>query len=540
LNNCGKRIGEQSKEASRWKREFPLAFYPSRQIFPYKIPQSLRDAGAKLCHYASAKFKTTMTNEYLPVELAEFERLLGMPNNDPTGLAGYFNAGEIWVSRVPARLDVMGGIADYSGSNVCEAVLGRGMLMALQPRNDRTLRIRTVQAGSRSLPVETRIPLSYFTSGDGLSGYAEIRDLCRSNPLTSWAAYIGGCIFTLLKEEPVKLPYGFSMLLLSAVPMNVGIGSSAAVEIGALSCLNAYLGLDLAPARIARLGQIAENHVVGAPCGIMDQISVTSGREGKMTHILCRPGSVVGEVEIPPGTGFVGISSMVRHSVAGNPYGDTRIGAFMGKKIINDIRARTGRAALDYLTELTPDELKHFAAEIPDELLGSEFLDKYKTHDDPATKIQPDATYRVAGPTRHPVEENQRVLKFMESLRAAKKGDEKALATAGACMFAAHESYRNNCHLSVDEVDFLVEAVRKRGPESGLYGAKITGGGTGGTVAIFGKVEALREHVPHIATEFSRRVGVMPDIFEGTSPGAVEFGARRYLFQANGWQRFTA
>ena len=37
------------------------------------------------------------------------------------------------------------------------------------------------------------------------------------------------------------------------------------------------------------------------------------------------------EVAIPPGTGFVGINSMVRHSVAGNPYSDTRIGAFMGK-----------------------------------------------------------------------------------------------------------------------------------------------------------------------------------------------------------------
>lgn len=482
-----------------------------------------------------------MMNEILPVELVEFERLLGMPNNDPTGLAGYFNAGEVWVSRVPARLDVMGGIADYSGSNVCEAVLGRGMLMALQPRNDRTLRIRTVQAGQRNLPVETRIPLDYFTSGDGLTGYAEVRALCRTNPLVSWAAYIGGSIFTLLKEEPVKLPFGFSMLLLSAVPMNVGIGSSAAVEIGALSCLNAYLKLELAPARIARLGQIAENHVVGAPCGIMDQISVTSGRAGKMTHILCRPGKVVGEVEIPPGTGFVGISSMVQHSVAGNPYGDTRIGAFMGKKIINEIRARTGREALDYLTELTPAELQaQFAGEIPEELVGSQFLEKYKTHDDPATKIQPDATYRVAGPTRHPVEENQRVLKFMECLRAAKGGDGRALATAGECMFAAHESYRNNCHLSVEEVDFLVEAVRKRGPESGLFGAKITGGGTGGTVAIFGKVEALREHVPQIALEYSRRVGVMPDIFEGTSPGAVEFGARRYVFQANGWQRFVA
>jgi L-arabinokinase len=478
-------------------------------------------------------------NAAIPIEIAEFEQLLRKPNSDPTGFAGFFNSGEVWVARVPARLDVMGGIADYSGANVCEAVLGRGMLMALQPRTDRTLRIRSAQAGARSLPVETRIPLDFFTSGDAVGNYAQVRELCHANPISAWAAYIGGSIFTLLKEENVELPYGFSFLLLSAVPMNVGIGSSAAVEIGTLSCLNAYLDLKLDGARIARLGQMAENHVVGAPCGIMDQIAVASGRESKLTHILCRPGAIVGEVEIPPGTGFVGINSMVRHSVAGNAYGNVRIGAFMGKKIINEIRARTGRAALNYLTEISSAEFKsEYEKEIPETMLGSDFLAKYKTHDDPVTIIQPDATYRVVGPARHPVGENERVLKFIAALQAAKSGDEKALTTAGELMYGAHESYRDNCKLSVPEVNFLVDAVQKRGAKAGLYGAKITGGGTGGTVAVFGQIAALKEHIPQIAVEFSRRVGVMPDIFEGTSPGAIEFGAKRYAFGANGWKRF--
>ncbi|HEY4328628.1 MAG TPA: hypothetical protein VGN88_02740 [Phycisphaerae bacterium] len=478
----------------------------------------------------------------LPIEVREFEQLLQRPNSDPTGFAGFFNSGEIWVARVPARLDVIGGIADYSGANVCQAVLGRGMLMALQPRTDTTLRIRTMQLGGvgggsrKSLPIETRIPLSYFSSGTGLADYKEIREICHANPLVGWAAYIGGSIFTLLKEESIPLPYGFSMLLLSAVPMNVGIGSSAAVEIGTLSCLNAYLGLKLDAGRVARLGQMAENHVVGAPCGIMDQIAITSGRRGKLTHILCRPGKVMGEVEIPEGTGFVGINSMVRHSVAGNPYSDVRIGAFAGKRIINALRAKTGRAPLNYLTEISGEELRReYLPHLPEKILGSEFLSIHKTHDDPVTTIQPDATYRVAGPTAHPIEENERVLNFMEALRGTSKGDSRGLTVAGDMMYGAHESYKKNCRLSVDEVDFLVDAVRRRGPASGLYGAKITGGGTGGTVAVFGKLDALAEQIPQIAVEYSRRVGVMPDIFEGTSSGAEEFGARRYGFGARGW-----
>lgn len=481
-----------------------------------------------------------MNSEALPFELQELERLLDKSNGDMSGLASFFGAGEIWVTRVPARLDVMGGIADYSGANVCEAVLGRGVLMGLQARTDRTLRIRTMQAGLKALPIETRLPLDCFKSGDGLASYTDIRAFCQANPLANWAAYIVGSIFTLLKEEPVKLPYGFNLLLLSAIPMNVGIGSSAAVEIGTLSCLNSYLGLKLSPSRIAQLGQMAENHVVGAPCGIMDQTAITSGRQGCLTHILCRPGEVKGEVEIPPGTGFVGINSMVRHSVAGNPYKDTRIGAFMGRKIINDLRIKTGKSSLTYLTELTVEQFRsEYEKILPTMILGSEFLKKHQSHEDVVTKISPDATYAVAGPTRHPVEENERVLKFMAALRAAKTGDEQALISAGECMFGAHDSYKNNCDLSTDEVDFLVDTVRERGVKSGLYGAKITGGGTGGAVAVFGKLEALAKEIPEIATEYSRRIGQMPDIFEGTSPGAMEFGARRFAFSATGWQLFT-
>ncbi|MEO7932321.1 MAG: GHMP kinase [Chthoniobacterales bacterium] len=468
-------------------------------------------------------------------EIVEFERLLNKPNSDSTGFSGFFNSGGIVLTRVPARLDIMGGIADYSGANVCEGVLGSGIVIALQPRTDRTLRIRTVQAGRKALPVETRIPLEYFEEGDQLGSYAQVRELARANPLSSWAAYIGGSIFTLLKEEGIRLSYGFSLLLLSNVPMNVGIGSSAATEIAVLSCLRAYLALPISETRLARLGQLAENQVVGAPCGIMDQIAVTSGRAGNLTHILCRPGQVQGTVKIPEGTGFVGINSMVKHSVGGSAYGDVRIGAFMGRKIINSERSRMGMEPILYLSEITSEELERdYRQHLPETMRGSEFLKKYQTHDDPVTTVQPDADYRILGPTTHPIQENERVLAFMAALQ---DGGESGCIRAGEQMFAAHESYQSNCHLSVDEVDFLVEAVRRRGTSSGLYGAKITGGGSGGAVAIFGTKDALAAEIPAIASEYQRRIGLYPDIFEGTSPGAAEFGAMHYEFSSHGWQR---
>lgn len=469
------------------------------------------------------------------VEVAAFESLLKRRAGDPGGLAGIFDVQPLWAARVPARLDVMGGIADYSGANVCEATLGPGILVAVQPRKDRGLRIRSLPIGPRSLPVETGLPLDWLESHGKCGTYDQVRALFSGNHLASWAAYAGGSLFALLKEESIRLRGGFNILLLSAVPMNAGIASSAAVEIGTLCALDACLGLGLDEARIAQLGQIAENRVVGAPCGIMDQIAIASGRRGQLLHVLCRPGSVVDTVGIPPGTGFVGINSMVRHSVAAAPYGDVRIGAFMGKRILDDLWAKKGLPPAAHLTEISGRELTSMQRHLPEALKGEEFLVRYQTHGDSATTIRPDVVYRVRGPVRHAVLENERVLRFIDALRAAAAGDESGCVAAGKEMYAAHASYRDECRLSVPEVDALVEAVRRRGAMKGLYGAKITGGGAGGTVAIFGRLDALKRHVPEIAAEHARRIGATPDVFWGTSPGAIEFGVRRYVPRAGGW-----
>ncbi len=210
----------------------------------------------------------------------------------------------------------------------------------------------------------------------------------------------------------------------------------------------------------------------------------------------------------------------------------------MGKRIINRIREQHGETPLQYLTELTVDSFeKNYRAVLSETMMGSDFLAEYQSHGDPITKIQPDAVYRILGPTAHPVYENHRVLKFIDCLKAASAGNEEALVSAGECMYGSHESYRDNCLLSVPEVDFVVDAVRTRGAQKGLYGAKITGGGSGGTIAIFGEKDALAREIPAIVREYQRLTGFDPDVFEGTSPGATEFGAFRYTFGPMGWVR---
>lgn len=91
-------------------------------------------------------------------------------------------------------------------------------------------------------------------------------------------------------------------------------------------------------------------------------------------------------------------------------------------------------------------------------------------------------------------------------------------------MYESHASYVG-CGLGSPGTDRLVELVRAEGPEAGLYGARITGGGSGGTVAVLGRRDASAA-VARVADAYERATGYRPHIFSGSSPGVEAFGAR--------------
>jgi galactokinase len=92
-------------------------------------------------------------------------------------------------------------------------------------------------------------------------------------------------------------------------------------------------------------------------------------------------------------------------------------------------------------------------------------------------------------------------------------------------MYQSHASY-SRCGLGSAETDRLVALVRSAGHRAGLYGAKITGGGSGGTVAVLGRGGADAV-VATIAEQFAEETGHMPQVFSGSSPGAAAVGALR-------------
>jgi galactokinase len=96
----------------------------------------------------------------------------------------------------------------------------------------------------------------------------------------------------------------------------------------------------------------------------------------------------------------------------------------------------------------------------------------------------------------------------------------------GEFMYESHASY-SACGLGATQTDRLVEMVRAAGPAAGLYGAKITGGGSGGTIAVLAR-QGSRAAVDAIAARHGEETGRSPVVFAGSSPGAHAFGVRRF------------
>jgi L-arabinokinase len=264
----------------------------------------------------------------------------------------------------------------------------------------------------------------------------------------------------------------------------------------------------------------------------MDQMTSACGQENQLLELLCQPDIMKGSVKLPAELELWGIDSGVRHSVGGSDYGTVRTAAFMGYRIIAALAgfetspANTiGKVQIKdprwhgYLANITPSEFSNdFESALPERLSGEEFLNRYQGITDYVTNVKPDAEYPVHSATKHPVYENARVKSFAATLK--NWPGISAARPLGALMFESHQSY-SDCGLGSEATDMLVTLVRESANE-GLFGARITGGGSGGTVAILGRAGA-NSAIEKVNRRFYDRTGHQPFVFSGSSPGAGAF-----------------
>jgi L-arabinokinase len=441
---------------------------------------------------------------------------------------------EIFVVRAPGRLDVMGGIADYSGSLALQLPIEDAALVALQRAQSRDLKIVSLSAGENNQARSFEMPLADFESDKEPVSYSQALALFRRDASQAWAAYVAGAFLVLMRERGVRFKQGARLLIDSRVPEGKGVSSSAAIEVAVMSAIASAFDLSITPRDMALLCQMVENLVVGAPCGVMDQMAASCGEAHKLLALLCQPAELKPMRRIPEEIALWGIDSGIRHSVGAGDYGSVRTGAFMGYRIIAELAGlRVDDTEVEgvvrihdrrwggYLANIAPSEFeKHYAAHLPERITGAEFLTRYKGITDSVTRVHAERSYGVLASTAHPVYEHARVCRFAELLEMPQT--ERELESLGDLMYGSHASY-SACGLGSAGTDLLVELVRSAGHAQGLYGAKITGGGSGGTVAVLGR-RGADEAIERIAGEYARRMNYRPRIFSGSSPGAAAFG----------------
>jgi L-arabinokinase len=315
------------------------------------------------------------------------------------------------------------------------------------------------------------------------------------------------------------------LLVGSTVPPAKGVSSSAALEVAAMQAMCALCDVEIDGRDMALLCQRVENLVVGAPCGVMDQMTASCGQRDRLLALLCQPAELQAQVALPPGLEVWGIDSGIRHAVSGADYGSVRVGAFMGWRIVSEAAGADAVARWrGHLANVTPSEWESRHRElVPEVMDGASFLQRYQGTGDPVTRVEPERRYAVRQPTAHPIHEHNRVRLFRALLEAeAHEPSEERRLLLGELMFQSHASY-GACGLGSRGTDALVELVRAAGPREGLYGAKITGGGSGGTVAVLARAGS-RAVVERIAREYERDSGAVATLLGGSSDGASSFG----------------
>jgi L-arabinokinase len=428
----------------------------------------------------------------------------------------------VTVARAPGRLDVMGGIADYSGSLVLERPIAEGTFVAVQRVDEPVLQIVSVGRAPCTIPVDSLapegVPVSYQDARRMFACDPKERREGVPGDSDRWLAYVVGVVVVLARERNMPLT-GMRIVISSRVPEGKGVSSSAAIETATMQAMTCALGVALLPRDLALLCQKAENLVAGAPCGVMDQMTCVLGDAQALLPLLCQPAEVQPLLPIPDDVEFWGLDSGERHAVAGFDYGAVRAGAFMGLRILSEHVGVPG----NYLANIGPPEFeRELARYLPAQMSGDDFLRGYGGTSDTVTTVECDRRYPVRAATAYPIYERDRAETFRRLL--LESADEERLERLGALMYGSHAGY-GACGLGSPGTDRLVGLVRAAGPDAGLYGARITGGGSGGTVAVLGRRDASPA-IARVVDAYEKESGYRPYVFAGGSPGVAAFGCR--------------
>jgi galactokinase len=293
----------------------------------------------------------------------------------------------------------------------------------------------------------------------------------------AWSNYVRGVVAGF-RAQGQAIP-SMDALVASNLTLGGGLSSSAALEVATAMVLEAATGQELTARERVDLCQRAEHEYAGVPCGLMDQLACVYGDRRGPLLIDCRSRSTR-TVPMAADVGVVICNTGVRHALGDGEYARRRAECERAARVLGVASLRD--ATVDMVTAA-----------------GGE--------------LDPDCRKRA----RHVVTENARTLAAASALE---RGD---FAAVGRLFGESHQSLRDDFEVSCAELDILVDEARELGQGSGVYGARMTGGGFGGCTVTLVRSEQVTSVVDELKRRYARRTGRVPETF-ATRPAR---GARR-------------
>lgn len=373
-----------------------------------------------------------------------------------TNFSAVFGSAPHGVWAAPGRVNLIGEHTDYNEGFVLPFAIDRAAAVAIRLREDSTARLVS-SYGEQSVVTVDLDKLSHDT-------------------MEGWTAYPLGVVW-VMRQMGIAIG-GFDLFLHSTVPSGAGLSSSAAIECAVATAFNELESAGLSRNELVLVGQRAENEVVGAPTGILDQSASLLATDGHAVFLDCRtqestlvPLDMAAEDLL-----MLVVDTKVTHAHATGGYAARRASCELGAEVL-------GLASLRDLT----------AAGLPE-----------------ASGLLDEETFRRV---RHIVTENQRVLDTVDVLAA------KGPGAIGELLTASHVSMRDDFEISCPELDLTVNTALA----NGALGARMTGGGFGGSaIALIKAVDEAKVR-DAVVQAFAQAGFTSPDIF-AVSPAA---GARK-------------
>lgn len=351
------------------------------------------------------------------------------------------------VSYAPGRIEVLGNHTDYNEGYVLSAAINFGTYFALAPREDRDVHLTAGDIGD-----EVVFPVDRPEKSDH----------------HMWSNYVKGCIAGVAARKAPAC--GFDAMFLGNVPLGAGLSSSAALETATVLAVARLFGADLSPLDVAKIGQAAEHEFAGVMCGLLDQASSVFGKKDSLVLSDFRTNEFK-SVTFSDDVCFLLCNTNAKHALVDGAYNERREAC--------ERAARFFAVALDHpvsaLRDVSWDEWLAHRSDMPE-------LDAKRS--------------------AHPIGEDERVLAGVNLLR---DGD---VAEFGRLMFESHASSRNYFENSCPELDTIVDAAATI---PGVLGARLSGGGFGGSAVVLVRKDAVADVETGIRTAFANRHGTRPD-----------------------------